>query len=282
MHNKLEEILKKTREDLEKRKKDVPFSVILNPSTTFRVNSVKDLYSSASPTRPFSEGQNDSLFYQAILKPKYGSIAIIAEVKFASPTEKNLGSHEELLSRVKEYEKAGADAISTVTERHFFHGDPQFVRKIKQATDLPVLQKDFIMDEYQIYEIAKAGADAILLIAKLLTESELVEFVRLSQSLGLEPVVEINDELDLKKALKTNTKIIAVNARDLTSFIVDVDRACKLIQKIPGRFIKLGFSGVTTRLEVEKYKKAGAHGVLIGTSLMKAQKIADFLEGVRV
>lgn len=260
MHSKLEEIINKTREDLEKRKKQLPLEQLKKLVGNMKVRS----------------------FLNAIKNPKFGSIAIISEVKFASPTEESLGSPDELLSRVKEYEKAGTDAISTVTERHFFHGNPKFVAQIKQATSLPVLQKDFILDEYQIYEIAKDEADAILLIAKLLSEGQLTEFVRIAQSLGLEPVVEINDELDLKKTIATNTKIIAVNARDLTSFLVDVDRACHLLQKIPNQFVKLGFSGISSNKEVEKYKQAGADGVLIGTSLMKAKNIMEYIKGVRV
>src|SRR3989344_153754 len=247
MHSKLEEIISKTREDLEKRKKQIP-----------------------------------NFFYKAMTRPKYGSIAIIAEVKFASPTESKLGSKDQLLERVKQYKKAGADAISIVTEKHFFKGDPKFVGQIKKVTSLPVLQKDFIVDEYQIHEVVKAGADAILLITKLLSKEQLIKFIEIAQSLRLEPVVEINDEAELEKAVATNTGIIAVNARDLDTFIVDVDKACGLLQKIPDRFIKLGFSGILSRVEVEKYQKAGAKGVLIGTALMKTQNVAEFIEGVRI
>lgn len=261
----LDDILKRTREDLEERKKRVPPNVILSTFDSLSVNSAKN------PVRSFGKS----------LRMTNNRVAVIAEIKFASPTEGNLGSATQLLSRAKQYEKAGADAISIVTEKHYFKGDPLFVSQIKQKVSLPILQKDFIIHSYQIYEVANGGADAILLIAKLLTKEELVSFVKLSKQLGLEPVVEVNDELDLKKALVTNTDIIAVNARALYSFIVDIDRACKLIAKIPQRFVRLAFSGVSSRTEVKKYKMAGANGVLIGTSLMKAKNISDFLKSIK-
>lgn len=258
MKSKLEEIMSKTKEELVQRKQRTSLDILK-----------KSL--GAQKFRPF---------VNAVRNPKLGTIAIIAEIKFASPTESHLGSPDRLLERAKQYEVA--DAISVVTEKHFFHGDPAFIAQIKSVTSLPVLQKDFIIDEYQLYEVAKNGADAILLIAKLLSGAQLLLFVKLAQKLGIEPVVEINDELDLEKAKLTTTRIIAVNARDLHSFIVDVDRACKLMKKIPDQFIKLGFSGVNSRTEIKKYKQAGACGVLIGTSLMKTQKIANFMERVRV
>lgn len=270
MHSKLAEIISKTREDLLRRKKQRPFNVILNEVKDIKIKSGD----SSLVTR------NDNLFNKAIISPKHGSIAIIAEVKFASPTEDSLGSSSQLLERVKQYEKAGADVISIVTEKHFFRGDPKFVGQIKKATSLPVLQKDFILDEYQVCEVAKVGADAILLIAKLLSKEQLVRFIEVARGLGLEPVVEISDEIELEKAVATNARIVAVNARDLDTFIIDVDKACKLLQKIPDNFIKLGFSGIRNRVEVEKYQKAGAKGILIGTSLMKTRNIVDYISSL--
>lgn len=260
MYTKLEEIINKTKQDLVKRELKVSLGMLKK-----------------SIDRPKSRS-----FINAMRSPKLGTTAIIGEIKFASPTEAHLGSSDSLIVRVEQYESAGIDAISIVTEKHFFHGDPFFVAQIKNVTSLPVLQKDFIIDEYQLYEAAKSGADAVLLIAKVLSKEELISFVTLAKKLGIEPIVEINDELDLQKVFTTEASIIAVNARDLRSFIVDVDYACKLIHKIPNRYIKLGFSGISSRIEVEKYKEAGVRGVLIGTSLMRAKKIADYIEGVRI
>lgn len=222
------------------------------------------------------------LFSKAMKNPKKGSVAIIAEVKLASPGTGVLGQVKDITSRVRKYEKAEADAISVITEKTFFNGRLDFVVKAKGVTKLPVLQKDFVTYEKQIYESRDAGADAILLIARLVPLDKLKDFILLSQKLGLEPVVEVFNKPDLTNALKTSTKIIAVNARDLDTFVVDVDKACKLLKQIPDKFIKLGFSGVENKKEMEKYKKAGANGILIGTGLMKAKNIRVFLERIRI
>lgn len=209
-------------------------------------------------------------------------MAFITEIKLASPTIPYLGSEKDIIKRAIDYEQAGVDAISIITEKHFFKGRPEFITRIKKRVRLPILQKDFIINPIQIYEAKIIGADALLLIAKIVDSKTLIKFVTLCQKIGLEPVVEINDELDLKKALATSTKIIAVNARNLKTFNVDVDKACQLMKKIPDRFIKLGFSGIRSSNEIKKYRQAGANGVLIGTSLMKAKNIKSFIKKLRM
>lgn len=225
--------------------------------------------------------QSNHQFIKAIKKSKKGSVAIMAEIKLASPNEGDLGSEKEIESIVRQYEKAGVAAISVVTEKHFFKGDLSFLRRIKQAVFLPVLQKDFIVDQYQLYEAKIAKADAILLIAKILSKEQLIYFVELAQKLGLTTVVEINNHQDLKKALATKTKIIAVNSRNLNTFAVDINKACKILKMIPDKFIKLGFSGILGKEEVIKYQKAGADGVLIGTSLMKTRNIEKYIKSLQ-
>lgn len=222
---------------------------------------------------------NKQKFFNAIDKSQ--GTAIIAEIKLASPTEGKLGFESEILRRVKEYEKSKVNAVSVITEKSVFKGSPGLVAKIKRSTNLPILQKDFILDELQIYEAKLAGSDALLLIAKILDKKTLGRFVDTSFEIGLEPVVEINDNKDLKKALKTKTRIIAVNARNLDDLKVDVERACRLLEKVPNQFIKLGFSGISSKNEADKYKKAGAKGILIGTNLMKAGNIKEFLERLK-
>jgi len=220
----------------------------------------------------------------------FSEFGIIGEIKLASPLAGQLANPEEVLDIALEYKqslpsedskKGGADAISIITEKYFFKGDINFIKQVKEETGLPVLQKDFVVDPYQIYESRVNGADALLLIAKIISPDQLKRFVGLCLEIGLEPVVEINDEFDLENALGTNTRIIAVNGRDLDTFEVDVERACELIGKIPDKFLKLGFSGVNSKKEAEKYRKAGARGILVGTSLMKSRKKKEFLEGLR-
>lgn len=214
-----------------------------------------------------------------LLKSK--NIGIIAEIKLASPTEKSLGSETEILKRAIEYEKAGIEAISFITEKSIFKGNIKFIPQIKSKVKLPVLQKDFVIDPYQIYQAKIAGSDAFLLIAKILTKKKLIEFVKICLEIGLEPVVEINDSGDLKKTLATETRIIAVNARNLDTLQIDIEKAVDLLKKIPGKYLKLGFSGVTSKIEVEKYRSAGVKGVLVGTNLMKTKNIKEFLKGLR-
>lgn len=225
-------------------------------------------------------------FYRAIAEV-ISDPAVIAEVKFVSPSKEIASSVApgDLLAMtikwVREYESAGADAISIITEPHFFKGDLSFVAKVKSAVALPVLQKDFVIDEYQIYESKQVGADALLLIARLIDKKTLKRFVEFCFAEGIEPVVEIFSEEDLEKAVATKTRFIAVNARDLDTFEVDVERACELMRKIPERFIRLGFSGIQSREEVRKYREAGARGVLVGTALMRAMSPGEFLKGIR-
>lgn len=204
-------------------------------------------------------------------------MVVIGELKIASPTNPYVGSAETILIKAEEYEKAGAGAISVITEKHFFNGDTFFIPQVKRIVQLPILQKDFVIDMSQIYEAKGLGADAILLIARIVDEKTLGKFVLIAQELGIEPVVEIANTNDLKKTIRTKTNFIAVNARDLDTFEVNVDNACRLMKKIPKRFMRLGFSGVKGREEIEKYKNAGARGVLIGTSLMKARNIKKFI-----
>lgn len=255
MHNKLVEIIEKKKQDLIEQKKKVPLS-----SLRALAQQSQKLYPSPFILTPFS---------------------IIAEIKLASPTVANLGSHDEIIDRAIAYEKAGADAISFITEKHYFKGDISFISKLKQHVALPILQKDFVIDAYQIYEAKLAGSDALLLIVRYLDTETLKRFVILCQKLGIEPVVEINDEEDLAKAIKTTTNIIAVNARDLRTFDISIDKACDLLRKVPNKFTTLGFSGIHSAEEVKKYKDAGAKGVLVGTELMKARNIQEFIQSLK-
>ncbi len=209
-------------------------------------------------------------------------IVVIAEIKLASPTISYLGSEKDIIKRALAYEEAGVDAMSVITEKNYFKGSSSFIPRLKKKVGLPILQKDFVIDPYQIYEAKIIGANALLLIAKIVSKETLIKFVSLCQEIGVEPVVEINDEMDLKKALATSTKIIAVNARNLETFVVDVDIACQLIKKVPNQFIKLGFSGIKSSIEIKKYQRAGVNGILVGTSLMKAKNIKKFIKELKI
>lgn len=260
MHNILLEIIEKKKEDLKIQKK--------NGGVTLAVALEKD----DRKGRPYGS------FHEAIVSFK--NIAIIAELKLASPSAGVLGFKKDILERVMQYEKSGANAISFITEQHYFNGDISFILKIKEKVSIPVLQKDFVIDASQIYEAKQFGSDALLLLARLLDKKTLQEFVMLCQSLDIEPVVEINNAEDLEKAVATTTNIIAVNARNLEDFSINVDGACDLLKRIPDKFIKLGFSGIRSKKEVQQYKTAGVKGILVGTELMKAGNIEEFIRSL--
>lgn len=210
-----------------------------------------------------------------------GGVGLIAEIKLASPSAGELENSGNVIEIAGAYKEGGADAISIITEKYFFNGSIEFINQVKEKIALPVLQKDFAVDLFQIYEGRVKGADAFLLIAKIISPDQLKRFVDLCLRIGLEPVVEINDELDLENALQTKTKIIAVNSRDLDTFKVDIEKACELLKRIPEKYLKLGFSGVNSKEEVEKYISAGARGVLVGTNLIRSQNRRKFLEDLR-
>ncbi len=262
MHNKLVSIVEKKKQDLEEQKK------------VLSLEAIKKLSGAKEKTKEYK--------FKNIFLSMNCSISLIAEIKFASPTNSNLGSQEELLDRAKRYEEAGANAISLITERHYFKGEGRFISQVKGEVSIPVLQKDFVIDPYQIYEAKVFGSDSLLLIARLVDAKTLSRFVELCFAEGIEPVVEINSEEDLEKAISTESNIIAVNARDLDTFTIDISNAYMLIKKIPDRFIKLGFSGVSSYSEVSQYKNAGVQGVLIGTSLMQTNNIEGFIKNLKL
>ncbi len=208
-------------------------------------------------------------------------LGIIAEIKLASPSAGVLGDLEYVEDKVLEYKEAQVDAISIVTEKNFFKGSLDLIKTVKKVVNLPILQKDFIVDSYQIYEAKAYGSNALLLITRILDEETLINFVDICFEIGLDPVVEVNSLEDLEKALKTKTAIIAVNSRDLDTFKVDIDYACKLLRKIPEEYIKLGFSGVNSKIEARLYQDARVDAILIGTKLMKEKNIKTFIEEIR-
>lgn len=225
--------------------------------------------------------RNDRDFCASILQPGNMDMALIAEVKLASPTEGNLGDITCTNKIMKAYQQDGADAISVVVDKVHFEGSMKLVTLAKQAVSLPVLCKDFIIDEYQIYEAKMYGADALLLIARILSDVKLHRMVRLVRSLGMEPVVEVSGKNELKKAFKSGAKMIAANARSFSDLSVDTGRACEILKLVPDTFVKLGFSGISSFEDVMKYKNAGAKAMLVGTSLMKTKNIRTVISELK-
>lgn len=205
---------------------------------------------------------------------KQNRLNLIAEIKKSSPSAGLVRKNFNHLSIAKDYQQSGlVDAISVLTEKKFFKGDISFIEDVKSVTSIPILQKDFIFDEFQIYEAYLAGADALLLIAAVLEQSELNNLLSLTDKLGMDALVEVHSEKEIETVLKAGARIIGINARDLKTFRVDSSLFRRLSKYIPREVIKVAESGLEQRKDLEKAHKAGANAVLIGTSIMKAQNI---------
>lgn len=235
-------------------------------------------------------------FSAALLHPRGGDIGFIAEIKLQSPSSgtftsfststftsfstSTLGKREEMEKRIRAYEVGGADALSLVVARERFGGDAGMIEEAKKITHLPIFAKDFITSPKKMALFKEKGADAVLLIAKIVDRVTLKNLVRRAFEVDIEPVVEVQNPDELRSVLALSKKpheggflrSVAVNARDVTNFSIDTKRACILLKDIPSGYIKLAFSGVKTRRDVLKYKNAGAQGVLVGTALMKADR----------
>lgn len=205
-------------------------------------------------------------------------INLIAEIKKASPSEGVLRENFQPLRLAALFEYGGAAALSILTETRFFKGRPSYLKTARQVTHIPILRKDFILDEYQLYETRLLEADAVLLICSLLTGEELGKFILKSDELGLEALVEVHTEEDVKKAAEAGAKIIGINNRSLQTLEVDVNRAERLLTHLPKNVTVVIESGFKSHEEIMKYKSLGIHAFLVGTSLMKAQDVVAKLQ----
>ena len=199
------------------------------------------------------------------------SVRIIAEVKKASPSKGIICQQFDAVAIARAYRDGGAAAVSVLTEKNYFHGSLEYLQAIKEAIALPVLRKDFIFDPYQVYESRAHGADAILLIAVMLTEELLAELVALSRALSLFPLVEVHDRQDLHKALAVGAEIIGINNRNLKTFVTDICTTIELVPEIPEDKIVVSESGISSRNELKQLADAGVDAFLIGETLMKEQ-----------
>lgn len=198
------------------------------------------------------------------------SMSFICEVKKASPSKGVIVQDFPYIDIAANYERAGANAISVLTEEDFFMGKDEYLQKISKNVNIPILRKDFIVDEYQIYQAKVLGATAVLLICAILDDSKLKRFYDLAYSLGLSCLVETHNEVEVKRALKLKAKIIGINNRDLQTFNVDINNSLNLCKLIPDDVIVVAESGITTANDIKCLKKHGIKAVLIGETLMKA------------
>ncbi len=224
-------------------------------------------------------------FLAALRKPRPGDIALIAEVKKASPSAGVICKDFDPVRIAKEYEAAGASCLSVLTDEQFFQGSLDYLRQIREVVKLPLLRKDFIIDELQILEAIEWGADAILLIAAILDDARLRWFHELANEAGLAALVEVHDEAELDRALSAGAGLIGVNNRNLKTFKVDLATTERLAAKltsfagpscivqVPSAPLLVAESGIHTRADVERVKRAGAAAILVGESLVRSGNI---------
>ena len=217
--------------------------------------------------------------FENALKKK--DIAFICECKKASPSKGLIAPDFPYLDIAKEYEAAGADCISVLTEPKWFLGRDEYLQEIAANVSIPCLRKDFTVDEYMIYEARLLGASAVLLICSLLRQEQIRSYIGICDELGLSALVEAHDENDVQTALNAGARMIGVNNRNLKDFSVDTDNSRRLREKIPANVLFVSESGVRNAEDVKKLRQIGADAVLIGETLMRAQDKKAKLDELR-
>lgn len=237
-----------------------------------RIPAVKleSAFQSLSPVRGFA----------AALR-KSNQIAIIAEVKKASPSAGVIRADFNPAAIGRIYERHGAAALSVLTDEHYFQGHLDYLRSVRSAVGLPVLRKEFILDRYQLLEARAAGADAVLLIAEILPGDELKTLHRDAVALGLDVLVELHDDEELARVLDAGAKLIGINNRDLRTFTTRLERTLELRPRIPPDITVVSESGIRTPADLRLLGDAGVHAVLVGESLMRAPDIGAALDALR-
>jgi len=257
----LDKIIRKTKEDLEKRKKDFP-EEWLGRSLAFNPFLPKDVIKALKATED-------------------NPYRIIAEIKKASPSKGIIREDFDPMAIGQAYEAGGADALSILTEPHWFKGDKEYLGMVRRYVSIPILRKDFIIDKYQILEALVYGADFILLIAKALSRKELKELIAYAHHLGLEVLVEVHDKKDLVKAIFAGANIIGINHRNLETFEMDMELSFKLIPLIPNSKIIVAESGITNHEIVKELSKAGADAFLVGEHFMRQNDLTKAVKELK-
>ena len=211
---------------------------------------------------------NDEFPFKEALKDS--EIAIIAEVKRASPSKGLIAEDFDFVEIAKEYEQAGASAISVLTEPYFFQGSNDFLKEISENVSIPILRKDFTIDEYMIWEAKSLGASAILLIVSILDDVQLKNYLDLAHELGLSAIVETHDANEIETAINAGAGIIGVNNRNLADFTVDINNSINLRSLVSDDIVFISESGIKTKEDVTRLKENNVDAVLIGETLMRS------------
>lgn len=254
----LKKIIEYKKEKIELEKKIMP------------LNEIDKMIKGIGKTRDFKKAISQK-------KP----LNIIAEIKKASPSKGLIKEDFSPMNIAEIYEKNQVSAISVLTEDKFFQGNNSYLYAVRKVTSVPLLRKDFIIDSYQIYQSKALGADAILLIAGILTLKELIDFQKISDEIGLHTLIEVHNKEELDMVLKTKAQIIGINNRNLKSFVTDLKTTGDLIKSIPGDKVVVSESGISTREDIIYLNNLGIRTVLIGEGLMKANSIDKKLRELR-
>lgn len=255
----LEEIAVKTRERMEARKRECPLTEVQAMARAMDSNT-------GFP------------FEKALAKP---GISFICEVKKASPSKGVIAEHFPYVEIAREYERAGADAMSILTEPFYFQGSNDYLTAIRREVSIPLLRKDFTVDEYMIYEAKQIGADAVLLICAILSRTQLEEYAGIAGELGLSALVEAHDEQEIDMALRAGARIIGVNNRNLKDFTVDISNSVRLRELVPREILFVSESGMKTREDIARLEENGTNAVLIGEAFMRSDDKAGMLGKLR-
>ncbi len=250
----LEEIVQSKRKSVEAAKQRICFASLRS--------AIRDL----PPPRDFVGALTDSK-----------DIALIAEIKKASPSKGLIRDDFDPAQIARIYEENGATAISVLTEEKYFQASIQNLQQVRKISRLPLLRKDFIIDEYQIYEARLHGADAVLLIVSLLSTRQLKDYLGIATELGLATLVEVHSPEDLQKALLAGAEVIGINNRNLKTLKVDLTATFALLDSVPEEKIVVSESGISTREDVLRLKRAGVNAVLVGEALMRESDIGSKL-----
>ncbi|MGB9716692.1 MAG: indole-3-glycerol phosphate synthase TrpC [Thermodesulfovibrionales bacterium] len=218
--------------------------------------------------------------FVGVIRRDSGHIRLIAEIKKASPLKGILRQEFDAVKIAIIYRRKNVNAISVITEEDFFQGKIEYLLDVKRATNIPILRKDFIFDEYQIYESRANGSDAILLIASILTEKQGMEFLHLARELGLSVIFEVHNFKELEMALNANVDIIGINNRDLKTLDVNLNTTFELKREIPEDKIVVSESGIKTREDVRRLEDIGIDSILIGTAFMEAEDIGKKIDEI--
>ena len=255
----LEKIVAKTEERLVESKRNKPLSQLKEEVSKLDIN-------------------DDFPFKEALKDPE---IAIIAEVKKASPSKGLIAEDFDYIKIAKDYEQAGASAISVLTESYFFKGSNDYLKEIAENVSIPILRKDFTIDEYMIWEAKSLGASAILLIVSILDDVQLKRYLDLAHELGLSAIVETHDEKEIRTAIDAGAEIIGVNNRNLADFTVDINNSVNLRRLVSDDILFISESGIKTSEDVRRLKENNVDAVLIGETLMRSDDKKAMIEELK-